>query len=92
MRMKPPPQIELGAKAVGARIAACRRANRWTQLDLAKRTGIYPSTVGIIEVGLRLPTFRQAIVLAVVFRRSLKWLLFGAPRNMKLWRAVEQQS
>ena len=64
---------------LGARIAALRRQQNWSQGDLAHRLNISPSAIGMYEQGRREPSLDTAARLAEVFGVSLDYLITGAP-------------
>ena len=79
------PRLELDPLAVGRRVSGLRRKRGWRQVDLAEASGVHPAVIGLIEVGLRVPSRDAAIGLAVALRRSIEWILFGLARNGRLW-------
>ncbi len=62
---------------LGARIAALRRANHWSQAELAQRLGVSPSAIGMYEQGRREPATDLLIALAEAFSVSTDYLLTG---------------
>ncbi len=62
---------------LGARIAALRRSNRWSQAELARRLGVSPSAVGMYEQGRREPAGELLIAMAQTFSVSTDYLLTG---------------
>lgn len=64
---------------LGARIAALRRQAGISQLTLAKRLNVSPSTVGMYEQGRRTPNSEGLVTLAEIFGVSTDFLLTGHP-------------
>lgn len=62
---------------LGARIAALRRQNGWSQTELAKKLKISASAVGMYEQGRREPSADTIVALAAAFRVSTDYLLTG---------------
>ncbi len=62
---------------LGARIAALRRSNRWSQAELATRLGVSPSAIGMYEQGRREPSGELLIAMAEMFCVSTDYLLTG---------------
>lgn len=62
---------------IGARIAALRRQAGISQLTLAKRLNVSPSTVGMYEQGRREPSGECLVTLAELFGVSTDFLLTG---------------
>lgn len=56
------------------RLAEARENVKWTQLDLAKATGLQPAAISHFECGQRLPSLRNIVRLANALRVSLDWL------------------
>lgn len=64
---------------LGARIAALRRQAGISQLTLARRLNVSPSTVGMYEQGRRTPGGDGLVTLAEIFGVSTDFLLTGHP-------------
>lgn len=64
---------------LGARIAALRRQAGISQLTLARRLQVSPSTVGMYEQGRRMPSSECLVELAEIFGVSTDFLLMGRP-------------
>ncbi len=64
---------------IGARIAALRRQAGISQVTLAKRLNVSPSTVGMYEQGRREPSMECLVALAGLFGVSTDFLLTGVP-------------
>ena len=67
---------------LGARIAALRRAQGWSQSHLAQRLKISTSAVGMYEQGRREPSAQLLITLAKEFGVSTDFLLTGKASAM----------
>lgn len=64
---------------LGARIAALRRQNDWSQGELAARLNISPSAVGMYEQGRREPSAQTLAALSRLFGVSMEYLVTGCP-------------
>lgn len=62
---------------LGARIAALRRAQGWSQSELARRLQVSPSAVGMYEQGRREPAAEVLVRLSREFGVSVDYLLTG---------------
>lgn len=62
---------------LGARIAALRRAQGWSQLELARQLQVSPSAVGMYEQGRREPAAEVLVQMARVFGVTVDYLLTG---------------
>ncbi len=62
---------------LGARIAALRRQNGWSQTELAQKIKISASAVGMYEQGRREPSADTIVSLAHIFGVSTDYLLTG---------------
>ena len=82
---------KLDPVAIGQRVRTLRKKKcGWKQRDLAERSGLHVSVIGLIETGERAPSRDAAIALAIVFRRSLEHILFGLARNGTLWKLNQE--
>ncbi|MFM0455061.1 helix-turn-helix transcriptional regulator [Paraburkholderia nemoris] len=70
-------EIEL-AVAIGRKIAARRRANGWTQSQMAEKLGVGFEAVSRMERGAILPTISKIIQVADAFECPIDELLFEA--------------
>lgn len=70
---------------IGQRIAGLRRDRNWTQLELARRTGLAASTIAAIEQDARRtkPDVDSLIALARAFEITVDELLNGDPADPK---------
>lgn len=59
------------------RICLLRRAQGWSQAELAGRLGVSPSTVGMYEQGRREPSLSGLLALSRTFEVSVDYLLTG---------------
>lgn len=55
---------DLILRRFGQRVSGLRRARRWTQIELAQRTGLHRSYIAGIEAGHRNVSFRNLLRLA----------------------------
>ena len=55
---------ELILRRFGQRVAYLRQARRWTQIELAQRTGLHRSYIAGVEAGRRNISFRNLLRLA----------------------------
>lgn len=65
-------------RCVGQAIKDARGRRRWTQRDLAARSGIDPSHIAVLEVGADNVTVLTLAALARAFRCSVATLVRGA--------------
>ena len=76
------------------RICLLRRAQGWSQAELARRLRISPSAVGMYEQGRREPSLSAVVALSRVFEVSVDYLLTGAALTGRdaaaMKRAVQQ--
>ena len=86
MRIRKVRAPELDTVAIGRRIRDLRCARGWCQRCAAAKAGMNGSVWNLIEHGRRLPNIEHAIRLAVLFRRSVDFVLFGLPRRGMLYR------
>jgi transcriptional regulator with XRE-family HTH domain len=61
--------------SLGQCITDARNAMRWTQEDLAKKSGIHPTAISHFERGARVPTVANATTLCRTLRISADHLL-----------------
>lgn len=74
---------------LGVRIAALRRQNGWSQLQLAEQLNISPSAIGMYEQGRREPSVQTLAELARIFGVSMEYLATGCPTEPER-RGLEQ--
>ncbi|MCD7859372.1 MAG: helix-turn-helix domain-containing protein [Firmicutes bacterium] len=65
---------------LGARIAALRRREGWSQQGLAQRLDVSPSAVGMYEQGRREPPLELVVRLSELFGVTTDYLLKGSVR------------
>lgn len=83
----PPPVIPMH---LASRLRKARERVQLTQEEVQARAGIGPSTLSEFENGHRQPSLRQLQALAVLYQRSVGWLLEDtdtAEDEVVLWRA-----
>ena len=88
MRMTLP---EIDPKAIGARLRRLRHERGWYQQHVARLIGIDDAVLSCLETGRRAPQLHHVIRLAVVYRRSIEWILFGMARRGQLHRLVNKK-
>jgi len=66
---------DLNREKIKLRITELRKKNKWTQLELSKRTGVTPAAISQIEKGDRIPTIPVLHRLAKVLEVSLDFLM-----------------
>jgi transcriptional regulator with XRE-family HTH domain len=68
---------------IGQRIAGLRRDRNWTQLELARRTGLAASTIAAIEQDARRtkPEVDSLVAIARAFEITVDELLNGDPAD-----------
>lgn len=71
---------------IGQRIAGLRRDRNWTQLELARRTGLAASTIAAIEQDARRtkPEVDSLVAIAQAFEITVDELLNGDPADPKV--------
>lgn len=62
-------------KTLGERIAACRRKNNWTQLELSIRAGVTRDQISRIELGKSKPTIETIKKIEKAFNLPVWYLL-----------------
>ncbi|HEX4962562.1 MAG TPA: helix-turn-helix transcriptional regulator [Thermoanaerobaculia bacterium] len=65
-------------RALGVRIAERRRAKRWSQREVARRTGIRSMRLSKLENGHASPSLSELLVLAEALDAGLEELVRGA--------------
>ena len=58
-----------------ARLCLARESKGWTQEHLAKRAGLRQPYISDLEVGRRLPSVQNLVLLAETLGESTDWLL-----------------
>lgn len=76
-------EFDVSTVAIGRRIQERRKANGWSQSELARKmveagmTNFYQTTVARTESGEREPRVAEAVLLAGVLKCSVQWLLLA---------------
>lgn len=65
------------------KLIQARENINWTQLDLAKATGLQAAAISHFECGQRLPSLPNAVKLCVALKVSLDWLTGLDETNQK---------
>lgn len=76
---RPPKQVVLSRKDIGARLRALRKARDMTQVELAEVLGTQQTAISQVEIGNRGLTVQQVVKLAKALRVSTDAIL--GPRN-----------
>jgi transcriptional regulator with XRE-family HTH domain len=88
-------QLTETEKAIGQRVAVCRRFQRWDQQQLAGAIGLSRSQLSSIEIGRVALTTDAALRIAEVLKINLLWLakeLGGRIRFLKLPPELEKKA
>jgi len=68
---------------IGKRIKEARLYNGWKIKDLSDLTGMCPNTISRFEKGKRVPSFKQAVILAYHLDVSIYFLI--TPKDNELY-------
>ena len=76
------PQTAAWVGEIGVRIQQLRSAFKWTQTDLAAKTGLATSAINQWEKGIHPPSLEKAMILREKLGITLDWIYYGDIRGL----------